>query len=147
MFDLSDLDDDKAIVMAGELLDELAAARSAVELYERRVIGVRKMIDGLVEMFPAVEDVLPEDYDGDDEARPRGAEAAYGVMSDAPGTWLTVGNIVSRLEQRAWLPDSSNPANAVRTALERLMRETQAIPDKMPLDEGIKAELPDLKIR
>jgi N-acetylglucosamine-6-sulfatase len=31
--------------------------------------------------------------------------------------------------------------------LERLLRETGASPDKMPLDEGIKAELPDLKIR
>jgi len=31
--------------------------------------------------------------------------------------------------------------------LARLLKETGALPDKMPLDEGIKAELPDLKIR
>lgn len=31
--------------------------------------------------------------------------------------------------------------------LDRLLKETGALPDKMPLDEGIKAELPDLKIR
>ena len=31
--------------------------------------------------------------------------------------------------------------------LDRLLKETGALPDKMPLDAGIKAELPDLKIR
>ena len=31
--------------------------------------------------------------------------------------------------------------------LDQLLKETGALPDKMPLDEGIKAELPDLKIR
>jgi N-acetylglucosamine-6-sulfatase len=31
--------------------------------------------------------------------------------------------------------------------LDRLMKATDALPDKMPLDEGIKKELPDKKIR
>jgi arylsulfatase A-like enzyme len=35
----------------------------------------------------------------------------------------------------------------LRAELERLLRETGASPDKMPLDEGIKDQLPDLKIR
>jgi len=45
-----------------------------------------------------------------------------------------------------------NPAQAARLAelkaeLERLMKETDALPDKMPLDEGIKTELPEKSIR
>jgi arylsulfatase A-like enzyme len=35
----------------------------------------------------------------------------------------------------------------LQAELDRLLKETGAVPDKMPLDEGIKAELPDLKIR
>jgi N-acetylglucosamine-6-sulfatase len=31
--------------------------------------------------------------------------------------------------------------------LDRLLAATGALPDKMPLDEGIKTELPDQKIR
>lgn len=35
----------------------------------------------------------------------------------------------------------------LRKELDRLQRETEALPDKMPLDEGIKSVLPDAKIR
>jgi arylsulfatase A-like enzyme len=35
----------------------------------------------------------------------------------------------------------------LRAELDRLIRETGAVPDRMPLDEGIKDQLPDLKIR
>jgi hypothetical protein len=31
--------------------------------------------------------------------------------------------------------------------LERLIREADGYPDKMPIDQGIKSELPDPKIR
>jgi N-acetylglucosamine-6-sulfatase len=46
----------------------------------------------------------------------------------------------------------ADPAQKARIAelsaeLQRLLAATGALPDKMPLDEGIKAELPDLKIR
>lgn len=45
-----------------------------------------------------------------------------------------------------------DPAHRLRIVelhaeLERLQRETEALPDQMPLDEGIKDVLPDLKIR
>ena len=38
-------------------------------------------------------------------------------------------------------------ADALRKELDRLQRETDALPDAMPLDEGIKSTLPDAKIR
>jgi hypothetical protein len=35
----------------------------------------------------------------------------------------------------------------LKAELQRLMKNTGALPDKMPLYEGIKAELPDEEIR
>jgi len=35
----------------------------------------------------------------------------------------------------------------LRTRLDRLIREAGAVPDTMPLDEGIKTELPEESIR
>ena len=45
-----------------------------------------------------------------------------------------------------------NPAHAAKAVelkaeLARLMRETGALPDRMPLDEGVKDVLPDKRIR
>jgi N-acetylglucosamine-6-sulfatase len=36
---------------------------------------------------------------------------------------------------------------SLKAELDRLIRESGAVPDKMPLDEGVKTELPDPKIR
>jgi hypothetical protein len=35
----------------------------------------------------------------------------------------------------------------LKTRLQQLQKETGGLPDKMPLDEGIKTELPDEDIR
>lgn len=118
--DLTTLTEDEAVTYAHQLLDQLAATRTEVEASERRAAGIRKMIDVMVEMFPAIEDVLPEDLDAD-SPRPRGASAVQKVLDDEPGSWFAVKAIVARLGQSGWLPDSSNPANAVRTAAERLV--------------------------
>ncbi|GIX04572.1 MAG: acetylglucosamine-6-sulfatase [Planctomycetaceae bacterium] len=44
-------------------------------------------------------------------------------------------------------PQYGLQVRALLAELERLMREADAMPDHMPLDEGIKQDLPDLKIR
>src|SRR5439155_9712516 len=44
-------------------------------------------------------------------------------------------------------PKQAARVKELATELERLMKETGALPDRMPLDEGIKTTLPDLKIR
>ena len=44
-------------------------------------------------------------------------------------------------------PACAGQLAALRTELERLMRESGALPDSMPLDEGIKTELPSQSIR
>ena len=44
-------------------------------------------------------------------------------------------------------PSQKERITGLQAELNRLMQETGALPDKMPLDAGIKDELPDLKIR
>lgn len=119
--DLTKLDENVAEQLAVQLLTQFEDARQEMDRQERRAAGIRKMIDGLIELFPAVEDLLPEDFEDDREPRPRGAEAVRRVLEEHKGSWFLVGAIVQMLAQRDWLPNSTKPANAVRTALERLV--------------------------
>ncbi len=120
-FKISALDEDGATRLTHELLAQWEDANRAVEREQRKAIGIRKIIDGLVEMFPAVEDVLPEDLDNEDEPRPRGSAAVQRVLAERADVWFTVPAVVDMLSRQGWAPNSSNPANAVRTALERLV--------------------------
>jgi hypothetical protein len=44
-------------------------------------------------------------------------------------------------------PEHKDLVTTLRKELDRLIAESGAVPDKMPMDEGIKGELPDEKIR
>jgi hypothetical protein len=44
-------------------------------------------------------------------------------MKDAPLVWYTIPEMVDALEERGWLPQSDNPANAVRAALTRAVAQ------------------------
>jgi N-acetylglucosamine-6-sulfatase len=44
-------------------------------------------------------------------------------------------------------PQYADKVAELKAELKRLMRETDALPDKMPLDEGVKKELPEESIR
>ncbi len=44
-------------------------------------------------------------------------------------------------------PELAPVVKELQAELARLLQETGAVPDKMPLDEGVKKELPDAKIR
>ena len=98
---MSELTPEGAEELVIQLVVELTQARVAVDEHQRRAIGIRKMIDGLVEMFPATEDLLPEDLDDDEEPRPRGAEAVRRVLVDRPTDWLTVPMVVDLLRKYA----------------------------------------------
>src|ERR1700680_4520599 len=110
-----DVTEEQATESVRQLLEQLAEARSTVEVAQRRVAGLRKLIDGLVEIFPALEDSLPDDLDGAEAPRPRGAVAATQVLAAHPGHWYTVSAVLHLLDERGWAPESANPANAVRT--------------------------------
>lgn len=119
--DITDLTSDEAEEQIRTLLNQHTKASLDVEVYQRKVAAIRKMIEAVVELYPEHEDLLPEDLDGGDHPRPRGAEAVRRVLEGQAGKYYPVSAIVALLGQQGWVPESANPANAVRTAAERLV--------------------------
>lgn len=117
--------EDAATSTVRELLDELREAQETREDAERRIVGLRKLIEGYIELYPLTESLVRDgDLEEDEFAegdRPRGMEAAHRVLLEHAGNWYTVQAILDLLDRRGWAPHSSNPKNAVRAALERLV--------------------------
>ena len=44
-------------------------------------------------------------------------------------------------------PKYADVVKDMQAHLERLLKETDALPDRMPIDEGVKTELPEESIR
>ena len=88
------------------------------------MVGLTKIINGYVEMFPELARLVDRDALSaplDHDETPRGAEAVRIILQDQPNVPWLVSELVNALDSRGWLPESTNPANAVRTALERLV--------------------------
>ena len=91
-----------------------------------KAAALAKILAAYVEMFPELEEVATE-VSGDElpgavaaDDPPRGAEAVRIVLQDDTKVTYLVSEMVDALRNRGWLPDSTNPANAVRAALDRL---------------------------
>lgn len=112
------------------LCAELATERARAEVAARNAAGLTKIIAGYVEMFPELQSVVDGDVNlfllGDDDERPRGAEAVRLILQERPNYWWWVTELVDEMRNRGWLPESENPANAVRTALERLIASSDS---------------------
>jgi hypothetical protein len=69
-----------------------------------------------------------DDYHQDDDT-PRGAEAVLRVLQVNENASFSVAQMVAALESRGWLPESEggDPANAVRTALERVLNRNPGV--------------------
>jgi hypothetical protein len=110
-----------------KLRGELAEANGIVAAAQRRVAALDKLVEGYLELFPGLASTPPPEADqagsnGDGEKR-RGQDAVISIMEiiENKGRYWTVKAMVDALAERDWLPDSKgNPANAVRTALDRL---------------------------
>lgn len=133
--DLLSLDDEEARLLVKQFVVRFDAARDEVKRAQSHAAGIRKFIEALVEMYPATEDELPDTLDDNEVAHPRGAEAAVAVLRDHPETWFTVLGTLDVLAARGWMPRSAYPANAVRTALERLIEQGRA--EKSKTEEGV----------
>ena len=107
------------------LVGELREFRYVASAATRNAAAVSKIISGYVEMFPELGALVEADdladQEGTDENSPKGAEAVRLILHEEPNHWFYVSDLVENLRNRGWLPDSDNPANAVRTALERLI--------------------------
>ena len=88
----------------------------------RQVHGLQTVIRGYIEMFPDLAEMADGLLTGIPlgEGVPRGADAVRRVLHENPKAHMYVSAIVEELRDRGWLPDSENPANAIRAALERL---------------------------
>jgi hypothetical protein len=110
---------------------QLHEAAATMDRAQRTVTGIGKILDGYIEMFPQLQSVVDEATAGitlptteaGDDGRPRGAEAVRLILQESPSAWFRVSQLVGLLRDRGWLPESENPANAVRTALERLVAD------------------------
>lgn len=123
-------DEVDALYELQQLLVQLERTRDQLDDLTRRAGGLRTLIDGLVALFPALEDHLPANVDGDGAERPRGAEAALVALRQLHHEnqdWVTVQMVVHRLGALGWLPESEYPANAVRSALERLVERGDVV--------------------
>lgn len=141
--DLLSLNEATAVAATRHLLAELVLAEDAVLAAQRRAAGIRKMIEAVVEMFPHCEDELPEEFDGVEQPRPRGAEAVRRCLLDDVGGYYSVADLVQTLDERGWLPRSTNPANAVRTAAERLVEQGHIKKQRRASDDTVVYGIPD----
>jgi hypothetical protein len=96
---------------------QIADAQSTLE-------SSRLIIQGILRKFPDLADgdlTLDADWDAQG-TQPVGADAVLQILQVDEGQQFTVRGLVELLESRGWSPNSANPANAVRTALERLVK-------------------------
>jgi hypothetical protein len=123
----------------------LGLARHAVRqeeiaaMAQRNAVAARAIVSGYVEMYPDLRPQVERIFGGElaalerlvaateaEKVRPRGAEAVSLILQEKPGEQFAVSELVKGLRDRGWLPESENPANAVRTALERLVADSTA---------------------
>ncbi len=115
------MDESEARRILRTLRSELGEALLAVQAAERRASALNKLVEGYVELFPALtEEDGTEKVVSPEADRPRGQHAVRQVLTENPGRWYTVRLMTRELGERGWLPDSDQPENAVRTALTRI---------------------------
>ncbi|MGA3215426.1 MAG: hypothetical protein ABSD97_07025 [Acidimicrobiales bacterium] len=101
---------------------EREAAREQLAGAQVTLESTQLIIQGLLKRYPDLAaDVQDVDLWEPAATRLRGAEAVLSVLQVEENQWMTVAAVVGALDQRSLLPESDNPANAVRTALERLV--------------------------
>lgn len=103
------------------LLPRLEMAKAQAAEAERKIAGIREIIRGVLIMYPELAEEVPDDpYLTEQQMAPKGADAIRLILREVGGQF-TVSMMVDDLRSRHWLPASDNPANPVRTALERLV--------------------------
>jgi hypothetical protein len=119
-----------AKVQVEALVAEWVVAQETASRAGKSAAALSQIITGYVDMYPKLREtaeVLYFDSDGGQHEAirspdaPRGAEAVRVVLQETPNSWWYITELVTRLRSRGWLPESDNPANAVRTACERLL--------------------------
>ena len=120
---------------------------------ERQLRGYDRLLDGYAMLFPELNE-HPETEDrtvrrvitGPSPRRrlrsgppPKGQDAVLAVLQDprSPSRRWTVGEMTEELFERDWKPDSGQPSNAVRGALNRLL-DTHPRVRRTRSDDGMR---------
>jgi hypothetical protein len=118
------MEETEARATVEHVIEEIAKSLALADVATKRAAGLKKLLTAYVEMFPALApmaaDALGYEPRAEGDEAPKGAEAVRLVMHERPGYRWLVSELVDELRGQGWLPTSDNPANAVRTALERL---------------------------
>ncbi len=126
-----------------QLAKEWVLQRNLAADATRQAAGLRKIVLGYLEMHPELAPTVERIAGGQaiaeeptEEGRPRGGEAIRQVLHENANFQFWVSEMVDALKSRGWLPDSDNPANAVRTALERLVADQDSDVYKTRQNDG-----------
>jgi hypothetical protein len=110
------------------LRQDYLEALKAVQEGQATIESTRLILQGLLRRFPDLDTELGDDAPNISEIPEGGIDIGPGtvaqgvrtILQENSGEWYRVSEMVNSLRGRGWLPQSENPANAVRTALERL---------------------------
>jgi hypothetical protein len=102
--------------------EEYQEANEMIKSAQATIESTQLIIRGILKRYPELAET--EQVDGLDLREPpplRGAEAVLDVLRVNEGKTYSVTEMMQALKRQNSLPDSENPAPAVRTALERLL--------------------------
>ncbi len=125
------MDIDEARDLLRRSIREREDAEEAVERGRATIESSRLIIRGLVRRYPELGSNVGDpadlwDHETEDGRPPGAAEAVRAALQDSPQEWFKVSELVAILRGRGRLPESENPANAIRTALERLVANDES---------------------
>lgn len=119
------MDEVEARELLRQQLAEFKAAQGMLTTARATMESSRLIIAGICKRYPNLEtgvsmaELQADPWESGE--KPRGSEAVLATLQVNENQWFTVAQMVQALDDRGWLPESENPANAVRTALERLV--------------------------
>lgn len=105
-------------------------AQMQVESARAQTESATLIIQGILRRYPELRDeASTADWDWEIKVSdgPGGADAVLQVLQVNEGQTYTVREMVDALKNLDWLPQSDNPPNAVRTALERLRKQNKGV--------------------
>ena len=117
-------------------------ATTALETAQATIESSQLIIQGIVRRFPELkgDEKDWEPWEPPERVeRPRGSEAVLQILQVAENKWHDISDLVAALDSHGLLPNSANPANAVRTAVERLVSAEGAHVEKSRTRPGLSS--------
>lgn len=124
--------------------EQLKEQRAIYQEAARKSAGLAKVLEGYVDVYPEIAQLIEDAAEGLPvvlpdylmPVTPKGSDAVGRVLMENPGYKFYVSEVVDALRARGWMPESDNPANAVRAALERLVGSPDSDVQKYRTQEG-----------